>query len=44
MAQHEHGKMNIEVQEKTFSGFINATKTMVLVIIVILIIMAVFGA
>lgn len=22
MAEHEHGKMNIEVQEKTFEGFI----------------------
>lgn len=22
MAEHEHGKMNIEVQEKTFEGFL----------------------
>ncbi|TDL88079.1 aa3-type cytochrome c oxidase subunit IV [Meridianimarinicoccus aquatilis] len=25
MAKHEHGKMNIETQEKTFQGFIKAS-------------------
>lgn len=25
MAEHEHGSMNIEVQEKTFNGFIRLT-------------------
>lgn len=25
MAKHEHGKMDIEVQEKTFVGFIKAS-------------------
>ncbi len=24
MAEHKHGEMNIEVQEKTFEGFIRA--------------------
>lgn len=24
MAEHEHGKMNIETQEKTFAGFVKA--------------------
>ena len=24
MAEHEHGSMNIEVQEKTFEGFVKA--------------------
>jgi hypothetical protein len=24
MADHEHGKMNIETQEKTFGGFVKA--------------------
>lgn len=25
MAKHEHGKMDIEVQEKTFAGFVRAS-------------------
>ena len=25
MADHKHGEMNIEVQEKTFNGFIKAS-------------------
>ena len=25
MAKHEHGKMDIEVQEKTFAGFIRVS-------------------
>ena len=25
MAEHEHGSMNIEVQEKTFAGFVKVS-------------------
>lgn len=42
MAEHEHGSMNIEVQEKTFDGFMSFVTKSVVVIIAILVIMAVF--
>jgi len=37
MAEHEHGSMNIEEQEKTFNGFVKATKNITIAIIVLLI-------
>lgn len=37
--KHEHGKMNIEVQEKTFEGFIAWVTWTVVVIIVSLILL-----
>lgn len=40
MAEHKHGKMEIEVQEKTFEGFVKATVYVVVVVIVILLFMA----
>ena len=42
MADHNHGDMEIETQEKTFDGFVKATTWSVVVIIAILILMAMF--
>ena len=42
MAEHEHGSMNIDVQEKTFEGFMQWTVRSVMVIIAIIIFMAIF--
>lgn len=42
MADHKHGEMDVEVQEKTFDGFISATVWSVVVIFVLLIGMAIF--
>ncbi|MBY6092427.1 aa3-type cytochrome c oxidase subunit IV [Pseudooceanicola sp. 502str34] len=44
MAEHKHGTMNIEPQEKTFNGFITATKVVVGIVFVVLLIMAVFNS
>ena len=40
MAEHEHGSMNIEVQEKTFAGFVKASTIVAAVSIAIIIFMA----
>ncbi|NRB04209.1 MAG: aa3-type cytochrome c oxidase subunit IV [Rhodobacteraceae bacterium] len=42
MADHNHGDMEIETQEKTFDGFVKATTWSVVVIFAILILMAMF--
>jgi fumarate reductase subunit C len=42
MAEHEHGSMNIETQEKVFDGFMSFIARSVIVIIGILVIMALF--
>lgn len=42
MAEHKHGEMNTETQEKTFAGFVSFTQWAVLVIFGILIFMAIF--
>jgi hypothetical protein len=42
MAEHKHGEMNTEVQEKTFDGFMKFTTRTVIAIIVLLIWMAIF--
>lgn len=44
MAEHKHGEMNIEVQEKTFEGFVKAVAWSVVAIIVVLIFMALVNA
>lgn len=44
MAEHEHGSMDIRTQEKTFEGFIKVTERSVIVILVLLVILAIFGA
>ncbi len=43
MAEHKHGEMNIEVQEKTFERFVTFTIRTVGVIIVSLILLAMFN-
>ena len=43
MAQHEHGTMNIETQEKTFEGFVKFTIRSVVVIVAILVFLAIFS-
>ena len=40
MSDYEHGKMNIETQEKTFHGFVQAVKYGVIISICVLIFMA----
>ena len=42
MADHEHGSMNIEVQEKTYEGFMSFVTKSVIVILLILVVMAIF--
>ena len=44
MAEHKHGEMNIETQEKTFSGFVKWTQNTVIVILVTLILLAMINA
>lgn len=40
MAEHKHGEMDIDVQEKTFDGFIKVVTWTVVAIIITLIFMA----
>lgn len=40
MADHKHGEMNIEVQEKTFDGFVKAVAWSSVAIILFLIFLA----
>ncbi|MCV3270658.1 aa3-type cytochrome c oxidase subunit IV [Roseobacter sinensis] len=42
MAEHKHGEMDVEVQEKTFEGFMQFTTRTVIVILAIIILMAIF--
>jgi hypothetical protein len=42
MAEHEHGSMNIDVQEKTFNGFMSFVSKTVILILVLLVLMAIF--
>ncbi len=44
MADHKHGEMNTDVQEKTYSGFIKMCTWGAGISIFILIIMAVFNS
>lgn len=44
MADHKHGDMDIDVQEKTFDGFMKFTTWTVVVIFVLLIGMAIFAS
>ena len=41
MAEHKHGSMNTETQEKTFAGFIGVTTKAVIAIIVLLLFTAI---
>lgn len=42
MSKHEHGTMDIEVQEKTFAGFVTFTIRTVIIIFIVLILLALF--
>lgn len=44
MAEHVHGTMETSAQEKTYAGFITATKWSVIVILAILVFLALVGA
>lgn len=41
MADHKHGEMDIQVQEKTFDGFVKATTYSVVGIICLLVFIAI---
>jgi hypothetical protein len=43
MAEHEHGSMSTETQQKTFDGFVKFVTRAVIVIIGILLFMALFA-
>lgn len=43
MAEHEHGTMNSEAQEKTFDGFVKFVSRASIVIIGILLFLALFA-
>ncbi len=43
MAEHEHGTMNTDVQEKTFNGFVTFVTRTVIVILAILVFLAIFA-
>lgn len=43
MAEHEHGSMDTDVQEKTFNGFMTWVTRTSIAIVVILVLMAVFA-
>ena len=44
MADHKHGEMDIEVQEKTFNGFVRWVTNVTIVSILILIFLAIFNS
>lgn len=44
MAEHEHGSMKIEAQEKTFDGFMKWVVRTSVVIIAVLIFLAIFAS
>ncbi len=44
MAEHEHGRMDISVQEKTFEGFITWSVRVAVASIAILLFLAVFNS
>ena len=44
MAEHKHGEMDIEVQEKTFEGFVKAISWGTVLTIALLILIALINA
>ena len=44
MAEHKHGTMNINAQEKTFDGFISFVTNSVIVILIAVVFLALVGA
>ena len=43
MAEHKHGSMDIESQEKTFAGFVKVTTYVIYAILGILVFLAIFN-
>jgi hypothetical protein len=44
MAEHKHGEMDIEVQEKTFNGFVRWVVNVTIICILVLIFLAIFNS
>lgn len=44
MAEHEHGSMNIDAQEKTFDGFVKWSMRVAIFSIGVLIFLAIFAS
>ncbi len=44
MAEHDHGKMDITEQEKTFNGFVSLSTKGAVICIVVLILLALLNA
>lgn len=44
MAEHQHGSMNIRVQEKTFEGFVKITQRSVITILALVVLLAILNA
>lgn len=44
MAEHKHGTMNINAQEKTFDGFISFVTKSIIVILIAVVFLALVGA
>lgn len=44
MAEHEHGKMDVSVQEKTFENFVSIVTKTTIAIIVFLVLLALVNA
>jgi hypothetical protein len=44
MSEHQHGSMDTRVHEKTFEGFVKASKFSVIAIIAIVVVLALVGA
>ena len=44
MADHKHGEMDIEVQEKTFNGFVRWVTNVTIICILVLIFLAIFNS
>lgn len=44
MANHKHGEMNTDVQEKTFAGFVKASSYVAMAAIGVLLFLAIFNS
>lgn len=44
MAEHKHGEMDIEVQEKTFNSFVRWVVNVTIICILVLIFLAIFNS
>lgn len=44
MAEYKHGEMNIDAHEKTFVGFVRASRNVIILAIAILIFLAIFNS